>query len=158
MPAGKFIRTWIWNWTSNMESSIKYSNVSHKKPFNLLIISWQMSLLYRNQSINLQSKSIDWFLYEGISVINELKQWLFLLFFLTCLLTASVMKGLNENSNVNNKVYVPNARDTAKNGTYSCFVCFPSWVEPFLTARFHTTLGTPFVMATLPPNDWILGF
>ena len=36
------------------------------------------------------------------------------------------MKDLNEHSNVNDKVYVPNARDTAKNGTYSCFVCFPS--------------------------------
>ena len=32
-----------------------------------------MSLSYRNQSIDLQSKSIDWFLYEGALVVKGLK-------------------------------------------------------------------------------------
>ena len=30
-----------------------------------------MSLSYRNQSIDLQSKSMDWFLYIGTSVMKE---------------------------------------------------------------------------------------
>ena len=35
-----------------------------------LTLSWQMSLSYRNQSIDLQSKSKDWFLY-GIDIRHE---------------------------------------------------------------------------------------
>ena len=31
---------------------------------SVLNFSWQRSLLYRNQSIDLQNKSIDWFLYD----------------------------------------------------------------------------------------------
>ena len=30
----------------------------------ILTLSWQRSVSYRNQSIDLQSKSIDWFLYN----------------------------------------------------------------------------------------------
>ena len=29
-----------------------------------LTLSWRRSLSYRNQSIDLQSKSMDWFLYD----------------------------------------------------------------------------------------------
>ena len=35
--------------------------------------SWRMSLSYRNQSIDLYSKSTDWFLY-GTSVMREVKR------------------------------------------------------------------------------------
>ena len=35
-----------------------------KKTVWPLTISWRMSLSYRNQSIDLQSKSMDWFLYD----------------------------------------------------------------------------------------------
>ena len=31
----------------------------------LLTLSWRRPLLYRNQSIDLQSKSMDWFLYDN---------------------------------------------------------------------------------------------
>ena len=37
-----------------------------------LILSWWRSLSYRNQSINLLCKSIDWFLYGWTSVMEEL--------------------------------------------------------------------------------------
>ena len=30
-----------------------------------LTLSWRSSILYRNQSIDLQSKSMDWFLYDN---------------------------------------------------------------------------------------------
>ena len=33
--------------------------------FRALTFSWRRSLSYRNQSIDLHSKSIDWFLYDG---------------------------------------------------------------------------------------------
>ena len=33
-------------------------------PFNLTL-SWRGPLLYRNQSIDLQGKSVDWFLYDN---------------------------------------------------------------------------------------------
>ena len=32
--------------------------------FDILTISWRRYLLYRNQSLDLQSKSMDWFLYD----------------------------------------------------------------------------------------------
>ena len=32
---------------------------------NYLILSWQRRLSYRSQSIDLQSKSVDWFLYDN---------------------------------------------------------------------------------------------
>ena len=31
---------------------------------NTFSLSWRMSLSYRNQSIDLHSKSMDWFLYD----------------------------------------------------------------------------------------------
>ena len=30
------------------------------------------AVIYRNQSIDLQSKSMDWFLYDNVSVMKEL--------------------------------------------------------------------------------------
>ena len=33
-------------------------------PVQRLTLSWRRSLLYRNQSIDLQNKSMDWFLYH----------------------------------------------------------------------------------------------
>ena len=41
-----------------------YSN-SRSNDFNPLTLSWWRPLSYRNQSIDLQSKSMDWFLYDN---------------------------------------------------------------------------------------------
>ena len=38
-----------------------------------LTLSWGRPLSYRNQSIDLQSKSMDWFLYGIASVMKKLK-------------------------------------------------------------------------------------
>ena len=38
-----------------------------------LTLSWQKFLSYRNQFIDLQGKSMDWFLYDRDSAINKLK-------------------------------------------------------------------------------------
>ena len=43
------------------------SNLYNKKSQNIstsLTLSWRRSLTYRNQSINLQSKLLNWFLYD----------------------------------------------------------------------------------------------
>ena len=37
----------------------------------LLTLSWRRSLAYRNQPIDLQSKPMDWFLYDTTSVMKE---------------------------------------------------------------------------------------
>ena len=60
----------IANYTSN--------NILHLTIWiRLLTFSWRRpSLSYRNQSIDLQSKSMDWFLYETVSVMKELNIWL----------------------------------------------------------------------------------
>ena len=39
-----------------------------------LTLSWRRPLSYRNQSINLESKSIDWFLYKWDSVMKEVQK------------------------------------------------------------------------------------
>ena len=52
------------------------NNISYRKTFQkkkrtrvnkniFLILSWRRPLSYRNQSIDLQSKSMDWFLYDN---------------------------------------------------------------------------------------------
>ena len=38
-----------------------------------LTVLWRRSLLYGNQSFDLQSKSIDWFLYIVASIMKDLK-------------------------------------------------------------------------------------
>ena len=40
--------------------------------FSFLILLWRSILSYRNQSIDLQRKSIDWFLYDRNLHIKEL--------------------------------------------------------------------------------------
>ena len=37
----------------------------------LLTLSWRRSLAYRNQPIDLQSKPMDWFLYDTTSAMKE---------------------------------------------------------------------------------------
>jgi len=50
-------------------------------------------------------------------------------------------------------VFLPKALETARKGTYS----YRGVVEgACLTALFQMTLGTPFVLATLPPSCSIL--
>ena len=41
------------------------------KILNGLTLSWRSSWSYRNQSVDLQSKSMDWFLYDKISTIVD---------------------------------------------------------------------------------------
>ena len=42
--------------------------------FTNLTLSWRRSPLYRNQCIDLKSKSMDWFLYEmNLNVMKELR-------------------------------------------------------------------------------------
>ena len=41
---------------------IKHGNIH---PWNHLTLSWRRQLSYRNQSIDLRSKSMDWFLYDS---------------------------------------------------------------------------------------------
>ena len=38
-----------------------------------LTLSWQRPVSYRNQSIDLLGKSMDWFLYDNGPVMKELK-------------------------------------------------------------------------------------
>ena len=50
--------------------SIRIESVKSKFEFMFLeqkslTLSWRRPLLYRNQSINLQSKSMDWFVYDN---------------------------------------------------------------------------------------------
>ena len=40
--------------------------------FTVLTLSWRRSLSYRNQSIDLQNKSMDWFLYDTDIAVKEL--------------------------------------------------------------------------------------
>ena len=62
----------FYNWlhitgSKNSKSCKKHPRNDHKDTYNkktLLTLSWPRSLLYRNQSIDLQRKSMDWFLYD----------------------------------------------------------------------------------------------
>ena len=45
-----------------------------KQIFATLTISGRRSLLYRNQSIDLQNKYMDWFLYVRDTIMKDLKQ------------------------------------------------------------------------------------
>ena len=47
-----------------------------KFTLNLLTFSWRRPLSYRNQSIDLRSKSLDWFLY-GNGLRHERVKWIF---------------------------------------------------------------------------------
>ena len=54
---------------------LEFSKGFIKRPvaWNGLTLSWQRSLSYRNQSIDLPCKSMDWFLYDRDYVMKELK-------------------------------------------------------------------------------------
>ena len=54
------MKTWISKFYRKYSSS-KYSKTNLLK----LTLSWRRPLSYRNQSIDLQSKSMDWFLYDN---------------------------------------------------------------------------------------------
>ena len=61
---------------------VKISVIFFMLLYGTLTLSWRRSLSYRNQSIYLQSKSIDWFLYdrylrhEGVKLSLGLKELL----------------------------------------------------------------------------------
>ena len=42
----------------------------------MLTLSWRRSSSYRNQSIDLQSKSMDWFLYDNGPLHESIKRYL----------------------------------------------------------------------------------
>ena len=48
-----------------------------------LTLSWRRSLLYRNQSIDLQRKSMDWFLYDRDVRHENVKVTLIIFFWFT---------------------------------------------------------------------------
>ena len=48
--------------------------------YNHLTLSWQRPLWYRNQSIDLPSKSMDWFLYDNGLRHERVKFYLVLIY------------------------------------------------------------------------------
>ena len=52
----------------NIKMSIKSMSIDTKWHYDIdsLTLSWRMSLPYRNQFTDLQSKSMDWFLYDRV--------------------------------------------------------------------------------------------
>ena len=56
-------------WSSRVTENSKMTLSSYSVEFTTwkipLTLSWRGPLLYRNQSIDLQSKSMDWFLYDN---------------------------------------------------------------------------------------------
>ena len=53
----------------------------HSSKEQILALSWRRPLSYRNQSINLQSKSMEWFLYDN-GFRHERVNWLSTLMYL----------------------------------------------------------------------------
>ena len=53
----------------------------HSSKEQILALSWRRPLSYRNQSINLQSKSMEWFLYDN-GFRHERVNWLSTLIYL----------------------------------------------------------------------------
>ena len=56
------VMSWIWRKAS---FSMMKLSICVLVVVNRLTLSWQRPLSYRNQSIDLQSKSLDWFLYDN---------------------------------------------------------------------------------------------
>ena len=50
--------------TKNLFQVVQDEWIREKKNILGLTLSWQSSLSYRNQFTDLQSKSMDWFLYD----------------------------------------------------------------------------------------------
>ena len=69
-------------WASSDKSHSLLNTIVHV--VQILPLSWRGPLSYRNQSIDLQRKSMDWFLYDNGN------QWTGFY-----MITASVLKGLN---------------------------------------------------------------
>ena len=60
--SGQGIRDqYLTSWGQFMFKSLYFYNVKYN---TVLTLSWRMSLSYTNQSIDLQSKSMGWFLYD----------------------------------------------------------------------------------------------
>ena len=67
----------------------------HSSKEQILALSWRRPLSYRNQSINLQSKSMDWFLYDN-GFRHERANWLStLMYLLKMILTRIPFRLLN---------------------------------------------------------------
>ena len=64
------------SWISCSYSGILAANfrAADKNIFHRLTLSWGRPISYRNQSIDLRSKSVDWFLYD-IGVRHERVKW-----------------------------------------------------------------------------------
>ena len=63
-----------------------------------LTLSWRRSLWYRNQSIDLLCKSLDWFLYdrdlrpERVEIIHEVPFLNLIIFYLKCIIHMKFLK------------------------------------------------------------------
>ena len=63
--------------TGNIYCNIfnKYSLIAYTSTFLTLTLSWRRPLSYRNQSIDLQGKLMDWFLYDNGLHHERVKNW-----------------------------------------------------------------------------------
>ena len=63
--------------TGNIYCNIfnKYSLIAYTSTFLTLTLSWRRPLSYRNQSIDLQVKLMDWFLYDNGLRHERVKNW-----------------------------------------------------------------------------------
>ena len=66
---------------SKKEENKLLLNPWHSSKEQILALSWRRPLSHRNQSINLQSKSVDWFLYDN-GFRHERVNWLSTLMYL----------------------------------------------------------------------------
>ena len=53
------------NSQENTYVDLFFIKVAELRPATFLTLSWRAPLYYKNQSIDLQSKSMDWFLYDN---------------------------------------------------------------------------------------------
>ena len=58
----KWRETWFLTWSESVQS--------HLNCLYFLTLSWRTSLSYRNQSIDLLRKTMDWFLYENNGLVS----------------------------------------------------------------------------------------
>ena len=80
---------------SKKEENKLLLNPWHSSKEQILALSWRRPLSHRNQSINLQSKSVDWFLYDN-GFRHERVNWLStLMYLLKMILTRIPFRLLN---------------------------------------------------------------
>ena len=60
---------------ANLEFRATFVDVFHEKTSFFLSLSWRRFLSYRNQSVDLQSKSLNWLLYDRDSRHEKVKQF-----------------------------------------------------------------------------------